>query len=213
MSVVLNNFLMCSPEPRGTFPQWTIPKTLSRKLGKCSLFLQTIHNPELHCCWYDATVHHVPLNRPPAERCLRDGLECMGFQLLWALKSLSRSSPRVTRWVNSCLAFFQMLMTSTAESLKLGHAIQPVVSGEALLMLETMVFLSPPRPLPSSLLCAAVIGTDVPLASHRAAFPLIATLYVDGLHLPQQLSQFPSPQPVFLTPFLWFSFHFSPDCC
>ena len=76
-------------------------------------------------------------------------------------------------------------MTTSAESLKLGHAIQPVVFGEALLMLETMVF--PSAPL-HTLLCAAVIGTDVPLASHRATFPLIATLYADGLHLPRQLS-------------------------
>lgn len=33
---------------------------------------------------------------------------------------------------------FQMLMMNSAESLKLGHAIQPVVFGEALLMLETV---------------------------------------------------------------------------
>lgn len=45
-------------------------------------------------------------------------------------------------------SLFQMLMTSSAESLKLGHAIQPVVSGEALLMLETVVF-SPANPLPT----------------------------------------------------------------
>lgn len=41
-------------------------------------------------------------------------------------------------------SLFQMLMTSSAESLKLGHAIQPVVFGEALLMLETVVFPLPP---------------------------------------------------------------------
>lgn len=39
-------------------------------------------------------------------------------------------------------------------------------------------------PPPPGLLCAAVIGTDVPLASHRATFPLIATLYASSFHLP-----------------------------
>lgn len=114
---------------------------------------------------------------------------------------------------------FQMLMTSSAESLKLGHAIQSVVFGEALLMLETVVFSPAPPP---SLLCAAVIGTDVPLASHRATFPLIATLYADGLHLPQQLSAFSlltlqfsssQPPPSHSLSVCFFSFHHSPDHC
>lgn len=50
-------------------------------------------------------------------------------------------------------SLFQMLMTSSAESLKLGHAIQPVVFGEALLMLETVVSPLPPTPPPLLVFC------------------------------------------------------------
>lgn len=55
--------------------------------------------------------------------------------------------------------FFQMLMTSRAESLKLGHAIQPVVFGESSLILEIVVshphaHTPPPPPFASCLLCA-----------------------------------------------------------
>lgn len=66
---------------------------------------------------------------------------------------------------------FQMLMTSGAESLKMRHAIQPVVFGEAQLMLERLRSYTLPR---SILSCSAVIGPDVPLASHRSTLPLIA---------------------------------------
>lgn len=102
-------------------------------------------------------------------------------------------SPALTRELLTELApasLFQMLMTSSAESLKLGHAIQPVVFGEALFMLETVVFPLPPPPS-WSFVCSG--------NRHRCSscltqghFPLIATLYADGFHLPQQLPSFSS---------------------
>lgn len=148
-----------------------------------------------------------------------------GGVLGWGVPSTSSKllshSPALTHELLTELApasLFQMLMTSSAESLKLGHAIQPVVFGEALLMLETVVSPLPPPPSPPGLLCAAVIGTDVPLASHRATFPLIATLYVDSFHLPQQLPLSPfSSLPLQFSPTLSYTFsfslHHSPDLC
>lgn len=158
------------------------------------------------------TSQHAPFNRPLPERCLR-------HEAWWGPSTSSKLLSHSLALTHELLTerapalLFQMLITRSAESLKLGYAIQPVVFGEALLMLETVVFSPAPPP---SLLCAAVIGTDVPLASHRATFPLIATLYADGLHLPQQLSpfslltlQFSSSQPPpFSTSFVVFFFFF-----
>lgn len=84
---------------------------------------------------------------------------------------------------------FQMLMTNSAESLKLGQAIQPVVFGEAPLVLETVD--SPLRhglhPPWSFVWCSNRHRCSSCLTQGHFS-PLIATLYADGLHLSQQLS-------------------------
>lgn len=84
---------------------------------------------------------------------------------------------------------FQMLMTNTAESLKLGQAIQPVVFAEAPLVLETVDTphhhsLHPPW---SFVWCSNRHRCSSCLTQGHFS-SLIATLYADGLHLSQQLS-------------------------
>lgn len=104
--------------------------------------------------------------------------------VLQALKSLSCSDPRVTNRAGSCLASFfypPVFFFSNANAERALKAsnwpiqIQRVVFGEAPAHVGVRGLSSggpppPPRLLPD-LLCAAVIGTDVPLASHRATFP------------------------------------------
>ena len=145
-----------------------------------------------------------------------DGWGCVGvggaFHLLQALKSLSSSDPWVTHWAGSCLAF-----SNANDEQRWKPQIGPCNSacgvwwGPAHVGDRGLSPASPPSP--PGLLCAAVIGTDVPLASHRATFPLIATLYADSFHLPQQLPLSPfflTPSPVLPHPFLHFFFFFAP---
>lgn len=150
-----------------------------------------------------------------------DGWGCIGvggaFHLLQALKSLSSSDPWVTHWAGSCLAF-----SNANDEQRWKPQIGPCNSacgvwwGPAHVGDRGLSPASPPSP--PGLLCAAVIGTDVPLASHRATFPLIATLYVDSFHLPQQLPLSPfSSLPLQFSPTLSYTFsfslHHSPDLC
>lgn len=141
------------------------------------------------------TSQHIPFNRP-----------------LSSVTLLLRPKPLLTGLAPASL--FQMLMTSSAESPKLGHAIQPVVFGEALLVLEGRRLFPclPPPPPPWSFVCCG--------NRHRCSscftqghFTLIATLYADGFHLLQQLPPFlslslPLNSP-FLTLFLCFLCFFS----
>ena len=169
------------------------------------------------------TPQHVPFSRPPPERCLRPGVGWVGgcagvgwgegaFHLLQALKSLSSSDPWVTHWAGSCLAF-----SNANDEQRWKPQIGPCNSACGVWWGPAHVGdrgLSPAShpPSPPGLLCAAVIGTDVPLASHRATFPLIATLYADSFHLPQQLPLSPfSSLPLQFSPhpFLHFSLFFA----
>lgn len=132
-----------------------------------------------------------------------------GLLLFQALKSVTCSHPWVTHTASSCHAF-----SNANDKQGWKPQIGPCNSACGVWWGPARVGnhgLSPCPPT-HSLLCAAVIGTDVPLASHRATFPLITTLYADGLHLPQQLSpysslnlQFSSSQPPSLTLFLFLS--------
>lgn len=92
----------------------------------------------------------------------------VGLRLVHPLKSLSSSGPRVTRWADSCLTF------SNANDGGLWKPqIGPLKSSVWCLVgpcscRRPWFFFS--LPTPPGLLCAVVIGTDVPLASHRATF-------------------------------------------
>lgn len=143
-----------------------------------------------------------------------------GGVLGWGVPSTSSKllshSPALTHELLTELApawLFQMLMTSSAESLKLGHAIQPVVFGEALLMLETVVSPLPPPPLPSwSFVCCG--------NRHRCSSCLTQGHFPPNRHLvcgqlspapaTPSLSFFLTPSPVLPHPFLHFFFFFAP---
>lgn len=141
-------------------------------------------------------------------RCSKSGTEVVlyiFFFFLWweaplvpSSKLAFSSDPRVPHWASSCHAFSnandkqhwkpQIGPCNSA----CGVCWGPAHVGNRGLSPRPIPILPPPA---HSLLCTAVIGTDVPLALHRATFPLIATLYADGLHLPQQLSPYPPLSP------------------
>lgn len=125
-----------------------------------------IHNLKQWSCRYDSTTWSV--QQTFAWKRLRRGVGWGGgIRLPPALKSLSCSKSWVTHWAGSCLAF-----SNANDGQHWKPQIGPFRSSVWCLVRPCSCW----RPWsfscpPPSLLCAAVIGTDVLLASHRATFP------------------------------------------
>lgn len=125
-----------------------------------------IHNLKQRSCRYDSTTWSV--QKTFAWKCLRRGAGWGGgIRLPPALKSLSCSKSCVTHWAGSCLTF-----SNANDGQRWKPQIGPFRSSVWCLVRPCSCW----RPWsfscpPPSLLCAAVIGTDVLLASHRATFP------------------------------------------